>query len=421
MKKEIIRDKFTGEEYIYAVHPTGLEIYLMPRPEFASAYAVFGTRYGSVDTDFVSNGKEISVPEGIAHFLEHKLFESEDGDAFSRYSVTGASANAYTSFDRTCYLFSCADKFFDNLDILLDFVQSPYFTKETVDKEQGIIGQEIRMYDDNAPWCVMFNMLRAMYKSHPVRVDIAGTVESIAKIDKDLLYTCYNTFYNPGNMFICIAGNFPLDETLQKIEKSIKTEKGEPVIRRSNYESPEILQAYVEQKLEVSKPIFCLGYKEDCKGVRSQKDKLCSEILLDIISSNTSPLYVSLINEGLINDEIESEYFTGIDYAVSMFTAESSDPKKASDMIKAEINRLKTQGIDKREFQISKKAMWGQLVSRTEENASVVSAMVECAIYGGGLFDSLQILNDLTVSDIELALDRLSDDRCVLSVINPAK
>ncbi len=214
MQKQIFESEI-GESYIKAVHPSGLKIYILEKPQYNSAYAVFGTKYGSIDTCFSVNGEKTQVPEGIAHFLEHKLFESEDGDAFTKYAATGAYANAYTSFDRTCYLFSCSDRFYDNLGILLDFVQSPYFTAETVQKEQGIIGQEIRMYDDSPDWRVMFNMLLAMYKNHPVRIDIAGTVESIAEIDDKLLYKCYNTFYNPSNMFICIAGNVNSEKVLR--------------------------------------------------------------------------------------------------------------------------------------------------------------------------------------------------------------
>ena len=191
-----------------AVLENGLQVYVVEKEDYSSAYALFGTRYGSVDTVFSRDNENFTaVPEGIAHFLEHKLFESEDGDAFTRYAETGAYANAFTSFDRTCYLFSCSDNFEKNLDILLDFVQNPYFTEQTVKKEQGIIGQEIRMYEDSPSWRVLFNMLSAMYQNHPVRIDIAGTVDSIAKIDANLLYECYNTFYHPSNMFICIAGN----------------------------------------------------------------------------------------------------------------------------------------------------------------------------------------------------------------------
>ena len=191
MKREFFESEI-GESCVKAVHPSGLKIYILEKPQYNSAYAVFGTKYGSIDTCFSANGEKLTVPEGIAHFLEHKLFESEEQDAFTRFAATGAYANAFTSFDRTCYLFSCADEFYENLDILLDFVQSPYFTEKTVEKEQGIIGQEIRMYDDSPSWRVMFNMLMAMYHNHPVRIDIAGTVDSIAKIDYKLLYKCYN-------------------------------------------------------------------------------------------------------------------------------------------------------------------------------------------------------------------------------------
>ena len=215
MKKEYFEGPL-GESYTKAVHSSGLEIYIMEKPQFSSCYAIFGTKYGSIDTEFSVDGKDtVRVPEGIAHFLEHKLFESEDGDAFNKYALTGASANAYTSFDRTCYLFSCSDKFYENLDILLNFVQSPYFTEATVSKEQGIIAQEIKMYDDSPAWRVMFNMLKTMFKKHPVSIDIAGTVESIAEIDAGLLYKCYETFYNPSNMFICIAGNVDTNAVLK--------------------------------------------------------------------------------------------------------------------------------------------------------------------------------------------------------------
>ena len=182
MKKQLFESPF-GAEYTKCILDNGLTLYVMEKPQFSSSYAVFGTKYGSIDMNFSDrDGNRVDIPAGTAHFLEHKLFESEDGDAFSKFAVTGASANAFTSFDRTCYLFSCGDNFYDNYEILLNFVQSPYFTAETINKEQGIIGQEIRMYDDSPGWRVLFNMLRTMYYDHPVQNDIAGTTESIAEI-----------------------------------------------------------------------------------------------------------------------------------------------------------------------------------------------------------------------------------------------
>ncbi len=417
MIKKTFCDPVTQESYILAHHQSGLEIYLMPRSEYASSYAVFGTRYGSVDVSFSTDKGDVVVPEGIAHFLEHKLFESEDGDAFARFSATGANANAYTSFDRTCYLFSCTSRFEENLEILLDFVQSPYFTEKTVNKEQGIIGQEIRMYDDVPSWCVMFNMLQAMYKNHPVRVDIAGTVESISKITADLLYDCYNTFYNPSNMFICIAGNFDADKALEIIEKGIKNNDKKPVVKPSYYENGEIGQHYVEKSLAVAMPVFSFGYKEDCKGLRTLKQRVSSELLLDILASNTSPLFERLMDAGLINDEFGFEYFFGQDFAVAMFQGESSEPKTVAKMITDEIERLKRDGIDQKEFEIAYKNAWACTITRTEGNSTAVSAMIDCAMYGEGLFDQLKVLKGITLDDINEALWRIDTNKCVLSVI----
>ena len=207
MSREIITSKRTGDSCVHVKHKSGLDIYIREMPGFSTVYALFGTKYGSVNTTFKLAADEnyTEVPNGIAHFLEHKLFENEDCGVFELFAATGAQCNAYTSFDKTCYLFSCTQNYTENLRILLDFVQKPYFTKENVDKEQGIIGQEICMTNDNPEWRVFFNMLKSMYHSHPIQIDIAGTQESIAKIDADLLYKCYDTFYNLNNMTLSIA------------------------------------------------------------------------------------------------------------------------------------------------------------------------------------------------------------------------
>ena len=223
-----------GERVTTAIHSSGLQVMVCEKPEFTGAYAMFGARYGSVDNAFRLKGESefTRVPDGIAHFLEHKLFESEEGDAFQRYAETGASANAYTSFDRTCYLFSCSGNFEDSFRILLDFVQSPYFTPETVQKEQGIIGQEISMYDDNPDWRLLTLLFESMYENNPIRVNIAGTAESISHITADLLYRCYRTFYNLNNMFIVVAGNvsaervFALCDELLRDTSAVEFERG---------------------------------------------------------------------------------------------------------------------------------------------------------------------------------------------------
>ena len=222
--KTIIRSPQTGDEYTHIRHKSGLNILVYEMDGFSTTQAMFGTKYGSINTQFktASDNNYCTVPEGIAHFLEHKLFENEDCDVFDLYAKTGANANAYTSFDKTCYFFSCSDHFQESLEILLSFVQSPYFTPESVAKEQGIIGQEIRMCDDDPGWRVLFNMLCGLYQKHPVRIDIAGTIDSIAQITDELLYRCYRTFYNLHNMVLAVAGNCKVDEVLEVADRLLK-------------------------------------------------------------------------------------------------------------------------------------------------------------------------------------------------------
>ena len=420
MKKQYF-DGFGDESYVKAELPSGLQIYIMEKPQYASSYAIFGTKYGSIDTRFSKNGgEEINVPEGIAHYLEHKLFEGEDGDAFTKYAKTGASANAFTSFDRTCYLFSCSDNFYENLDILLKFVQSPYFTKENVEKEQGIISQEIRMYDDNPGWCVMFNLLKAMYHNHPVRIDIAGTVESIAQIDAELLYKCYETFYNPSNMFICLVGNLDTDKALRQIEKSI-IDRMPTQITRGEFDEPEsVVKPYVEQRFPINTPMFCLGFKQKIASpYRRLKSKICVDLLLQVICGDSSPLYARLMNEGLINDDFSSEYFNGNGYAAIIFEGESSDPERVANEIKAEINRLREDGINRKLFSAVKCGMYGDLVRRFNSVENLAMSLTECAMHDYNLFDEIKMLKAVSYDDVMKRFDVFDDENAVLSVIKP--
>ena len=410
-----------GESYTLATLENGLKVYICEMPQFESHFAVFGTKYGSIDTVFSKNGGEpVAVPEGIAHFLEHKLFESEDGDAFEKYAKTGARANAFTSFDRTCYLFSCSDGFDENLDILLDFVQSPYFTKETVQKEQGIIGQEIKMYDDSPAWRVLFNMLSAMYANHPVKIDIAGTVDSIAHIDYDLLYKCYETFYNPSNMFVIIVGNVDTPTVLKKIENSIKACE-EVTVDRIGFEEPHnVNQSYIEQQLPVLTPMFCFGYKQKiATPYRRLKSKICVELLLEIICGEASPLYKRLMDEGLINDEFDYEYFTGRDYAAVIFSGESSNPARVADEIKNEIAGIREHGFDKKLFSAVKCSAYGDAVRQFNSVENIAMQLIDCAVFDYDLFEQLRLLKIVSYDDVLKRLDVFDDELSVLSVIKP--
>lgn len=422
MKTEFFKNELFGE-YSVSQLDNGLEVYIMEKPGFDSTFAAFGTKYGSVNTKFSRNGGEdIEVPAGIAHFLEHKLFESEEGDAFSRFAKTGAYCNAYTSFDKTCYIFSCTKSFSENLEILLDFVQSPYFTAETVAKEQGIIAQEIKMYEDNPGWRVFFNLLRMMYENHPVKIDIAGTVDSIAKIDDKLLYECYNTFYNPSNMFICISGNVKTEEVLAQIEKGMKPTEVVTVKSAKFSEQKAVENHYTEQSLEVSKPLFCLGFKDIPSGERATlKERTVAGITLEILCGDCSALYRRLQIAGLIDNELSSEHFQGEGYLAFMIEGESEDPKAVADEIKKEIKNLIENGIDSRLFSAVKKAAYGDAVKRFDSTENIVTDMIDCAISGGGLFDELDILKEINEADIIGCLKKMTEEASVLSVINPKK
>lgn len=418
-----LRTKKVDEECTVAVHSSGLKVYLSTKESFTNNYAVFGTHYGSIDTEFAVNGGEmISVPEGIAHFLEHKLFEGEDGDAFTKYAVTGASANAYTSFDRTCYLFSCSGKFYENLDILLSFVSSPYFTPETVQKEQGIIGQEIRMYEDVAGWRVLFNLLRAMYHNHPVNIEIAGTKESIAKITDKTLYDCYKTFYNPSNMFVCICGNFEIQKVLDMIDEKIE-DKGKTEIIRSTHSEPDtIVNAYIEEKMEVSMPLFVAGIKDTEWTIkRTSKNIETANLLLELVAGKTSPLYNELLSEGLINNNFSTEYFYGNGYSALLFEGESNNAKLVQDRILSAIEEIKQNGADESLFGDLKRKLYGKKIRAYSDAEGSVDEMIGCIMEDFEPFESLTALESVSLEDIKALANQLKSENFALSVILPAK
>lgn len=418
---KIVKSSVLGEQYYEINHKSGLKIFVMPKENYKSTYAVFGTKYGSIDTRFKrSNSEEFTeVPEGIAHFLEHKLFESEELDAFTRYAETGASANAYTSFDKTCYLFQCSDRFEDSLKILLDFVTHPYFTKETVEKEQGIIGQEITMYYDVAGWMSTFNLLKCLYKNHPVRIDIAGTVESISKITDKLLYDCYNTFYNLNNMALVIVGNVDADRVIAVCDEFLEKAEDVTVERAFEKEPREIVADYSEYHLSMSMPVFSFGYKEECKTPeRSVKEIVEMNILLEILAGETSPLYSRLFEKGLINTTFSKEYFIGYGYEAVIFDGESTNSQAVAEEIKKEVARLKKEGIDASLFEAARRSLYGKEIMSYNVIDDVANAMINCYFSGYGIFDSTEIFKNVAKEDIEKLLSsKLNEEYSALSVV----
>ncbi|MBP3761580.1 MAG: insulinase family protein [Ruminococcus sp.] len=421
MEKNIITSERTGDKIIHVKHDSGLDIYICEMEGYSSIEALFGTKYGSVNTMFkMADDKEYTVvPEGIAHFLEHKLFENEDCDVFELYAKTGASGNAFTSFDKTAYLFSCTKNYKESLKILLDFVQTPYFTQATVDKEQGIIGQEIQMTNDNPEWRVFFNMLRCMYHNHPVKIDIAGTIESIAQINADLLYKCYYTFYNLNNMVLSIAGNVKADEVLAICDECLKKceDKGLETVFPDEPES--IVQAEITEKQPVGASIFNIGYKcTPCKGNERLEKVMAASVAADILSDPSTEMYQKLLRDEVINSSFGTEVFTGDGYFTVIFSGESDSPDVIRDTVSAEIERIIKDGIDENLFQRIKKSTYGGLVRELNNVEAVANLMMNSHMDGISPYATIQVLSDLKSSDVlEFMKNELRKDRLVMSVI----
>jgi len=291
----------------------GLKIFYMPKSGYTKQYAMFATNFGSNELKFKINKEDSAyeVPEGIAHFLEHKMFEEPEGNAFDKFAARGSNVNAYTNFNITAYYFTSTDHFYENLNDLISFVQSPHFTEENVQKEKGIIEQEINMYDDNPEWKVYFNLLKTMYKEHPVKNEIAGTVDSIYKITKDDLYNCYNTFYHPSNMAVFVVGDLDKQKVFETIEKYFKdNSKNKHPINIHRYypeESTSVNKPLIEEVMSVSTPLFYIGYKDvdlNIKGRKLLEKEVELRLLLDILFGKSSELFEKLYDKGLIDGEI---------------------------------------------------------------------------------------------------------------------
>ena len=410
------------DEVIYSgTHESGLKIVLMPK-KFTKSYAVIGTRYGSANDCFTLDGAEVAVPDGIAHYLEHKLFEKPDGtNAFDDYAMTGASANAYTGFNNTCYLFSCTDKLKENLEILLSFVMDPYFTEENVNKERGIITQEIRMYDDDPSWSVYFNLLKALYSKLPIRKDIAGTAESIQEITPELLYTCYNAFYNPKNMIVFIVGDVEdKDGIVEIVDKYVKNTGKEVPESIFPQEPAEVCEKYHEEKMSVPSPLFMLGFKEKENGEDGNmllKKQILTEILMEMLFGKSSDLYQAMYNKGLINESFGSEYNSENMYAHTIISGESPDPKSVRDEICKYIADV---NLAEEDFNRSKKALMGHFLHGLNSVENIGHEFISSLFTNVNVLDYAKICAEITFDEVVKRFkEHFNEDYMALSVVLP--
>lgn len=418
-------DSLPGDRCFSTVLDNGLTVRICPMPTKRGVYALLGAKIGSTTRDFKLGGRDVRVPAGVAHFLEHKLFESEQGDAFDLFAKTGASANAYTSFEQTCYLFSTSINSAQSLKTLINFVGEPHFTDETVAKEQGIIGQEIKMYDDNADWVLTMMTLGCLYNTHPIRDDIAGTVNSIAEITPQLLYDCYNAFYRPQNMALCIAGNVDPDEVLEiaRSEYSKTPACPQTVERMEVCEANGIKCGSARREMRVSMPQFCLGYKHDPSTITNRLERaIAIKLLISVIASETSPLYRSLYDDGLINETFDGSSITGDDFCCSVFCGESSDPEKVAAAIRAEIENTANRGINTVRFEECRRSLLGRELCLYDSIENVASRMMDSHFKDYGIYDIIDEIKNITAEKSEKVLREAFDNsRSAIAVINPQR
>ena len=416
------------EGYEKISHKSGLDIYIFPK-DLTTTYAIFGVKYGSINNRFSTNALEepITVPDGIAHFLEHKLFTNEDGsDSFERFSEYGADANAYTAFNKTAYLFSCTENFEDSLVELIRFVTHPYFTPESVKSEIGIISEEIKMYDDSPSDRCFYGMLEGMYESHSIKRNICGSVESISQITADTLYQCYNAFYSLSNMALIICGNVDVDAVLKIANNELpQTNKAfqTTTVNENDTESPCVFKSLVEQKMQVSKPMFSIGFKDtDISNdpiARLKKDAVMA-ILDEMIFSRAGALYDKLFNYSLISPNWSYGYTISSTAAYNSVAGESDDPKAVLEQIMNHVSNIKRDGLSMDDFIRSKRVLYADFVKSFDSTENIANNLLSFIFDGTDMFDYTDIITSITFEDVTKALiSAFDEDKITLSIVNP--
>lgn len=407
-----IEFKQLDETLYYEKLENGLDVYILPKKGFSKTFVTFTTKYGSVDRTFVPIGEteSVTVPDGIAHFLEHKMFEKEDGDVFQKFSEYGASANAFTSFTRTAYLFSSTDNIYKSTETLLNFVQEPYFTEATVNKEKGIIGQEITMYDDQPDWRLYFGTIENMYHSHPVKIDIAGTIGSIDGITADHLYTCYHTFYHPSNMLLFAIGAVDPEEMMAFIrENQGKKEFPEPTpIQRFFDEEPtEVAVKERTLHMDVQKPKLYIGLKAKQKGLSGRdmlKHELSVQIALELIFGRTSNFYERIYDEGLIDESYAFDFTLENGFGFAMIGSDTTEPVALEQAIKAELAKYEGNAqFASNDLERIKRKKIGFFLRALNSIEFIANQFTRYSFNDMNLFDVLPVLEELTIEDLTTA------------------
>lgn len=401
----------------------GLRIYYIPKPAFSKTFAMLATNFGSVDSRFtMEDGTEIAAPAGVAHFLEHKMFEDADGNALQKFGSTGASPNAFTSHNMTAYYFSCTSNFEESLRILTKFVFTPYFTDANVAKEKGIINQEIRMMEDTPFWQSYAGMYQGLYHEHPVRIPIAGSVDSIAPITPALLFQCHRAFYSPVNMVLVVCGTVNFGSIVSIAEQYSPREAAHIASRDYGARRADVCQSEVVRTMAVSQPSFLLGFKDlpVQPGESRLRRQLLGELCCRILAGETSELYASLYAGRLINRHFTNSYNLHPGAACAMFGGDSRDPRAARAQIEAAVHKLAAEGVEPALFARMKRAAYGMTLRTLDQPDEICRCQCEAA-FGGEDFPSFPDWYDtITPEDVQEMFTRWAQaDRSAMAVVEP--
>ena len=412
-----------GEEVFRATLPNGLPVYIVPKKGFSRKYALFATRYGGMDMRFEKDGQWLDTPAGIAHYLEHKMFDTEEGNALQELAKNGAEPNAFTSNAITCYYFDATEKFYESLEILLSFVSVPYFTDESVQKEQGIIAQEIGMIEDNPEWQVYKQLMQALYHTSPARTPVAGSVGSISHITAQTLYDCHKAFYTPANMCLVVVGDVKPERIIASANQILPAKSG-PLIRRDYGAEEELTAAehFVSAAMEVSMPTFLVGFKcpPQHGGEQQHRFTAIGELACDVLMGESSPLYARLYAEGLINGSFGAAFdlLPGASYVYA--GGDSKDPQAVAEAILAEAQRLVSQGVDGDYYRRVVNANFGAALKALNSFESIAVSMAEGCFQGYDPYRFPEVYDSITVEDVlDFLRQNMTRDHMALSVITP--
>ena len=412
-----------GEKVYREVLSNGLTVAVVPRPGFTKKLCYFVTDFGAIHTDFTLDGKHWSVPAGIAHYLEHKMFDLPGRDVSGEFAALGAIPNAFTGYDVTAYYFSCTENFRECLDLLLEFVSTPYFTEETVQKEQGIIGQEIDMNRDNPDTQIFEMLMENMYDRHPIRIPILGRRETIAKITPENLTACHNAFYRPDNMLLCVVGDVDPEEVKAIAEKRLGNGDYPPVERVRRWEEAlTCATAYEEKTMDVAMPMFHLGFKCESwePGEEATRRELTAELAAEALFGESSPLYQQLYEAGLIDTSFGGGFET-ID-GMALFTAsgDSNDPKAVTEAILARADQIVREGLDEADFLRMKRSALGRRIRSLDSFDATCYRICAYHFSGFDYFRFPAVYRDIQAADVCSFLKKsITRDNMSLAVILP--